>query len=208
MTDFIHEQHEDQPEPPAENKEPIRADEQTGQKRVYGYIFILFIVAFSLLLWSYFMNQRSTDEVLSELRGNASSLQSTLDRNITLEERIDELVQKNDELNAQLQALRQESEAWREESQKNFELLQNTSLGLIAMDYLRGLETALYNRDTAYASACLERLEEEARPFGDEPIHKPLYEFLPTESTRKNPDGTEAEAPYAAFLRLRAELNG
>ncbi len=96
MTDFIHEHPKNEtsavpavPSPaPAEETVP---DEMTGQKRVYGYIFILFIVAFSLLVWSFFMNQRSTDQVLSELRGNANTLQSTLDRNIELEKRVEEL---------------------------------------------------------------------------------------------------------------------
>ena len=91
MTDFIHEHPKDEsPTPPPAREEPP-LDEKTGQKRVYGYIFILFIVAFSLLLWSYMMNQRSNDMVLSELRGNASAMQTTMERNVELEKRVDEL---------------------------------------------------------------------------------------------------------------------
>ncbi len=113
MTDFIHEHPKDaQPAvptpPPAAAAEP-EMDERTGQKRVYGYIFILFVVAFSLLLWAFLMNQRSTDEVLSELRGNADALQTTLDRNVTLEKQnevlekqIDELAKENEELQGRL----------------------------------------------------------------------------------------------------------
>lgn len=99
MTDFIHEHPKDEPTnptpPPAREEPPL--DEKTGQKRVYGYIFILFIVAFSLLLWSYMMNQRSNDLVLSELRGNASAMQTTMERNVELEKQTDELQAALDE---------------------------------------------------------------------------------------------------------------
>lgn len=92
MTDFIHEHPKNEESAPAAPPAPEpELDEKTGQKRVYGYIFLLFIVAFSLLLWAFFMNQRGTDRVLSELRGNADALQTTLDRNIELEKRVDEL---------------------------------------------------------------------------------------------------------------------
>ena len=92
MTDFIHEHPKDEPAAPSPAPAPEPPlDEKTGQKRVYGYIFILFIVAFSLLLWSYMMNQRSNDLVLSELRGNASAMQTALARNVELEKQTDEL---------------------------------------------------------------------------------------------------------------------
>jgi cell division protein FtsB len=107
MTDFIHEQPEEklpdavrQPE-----QEEEKLDERTGQKRVYGYIFVLFVVAFCLLLWSFFMNQRSTDQVLSELRGNTGALQSTLDRNAELEQRIGRLEDENELLRQQVEEL-------------------------------------------------------------------------------------------------------
>jgi len=90
MTDFIHEHPQQEPAPPPPREEPP-VDGETGQKRVYGYIFILFVVAFALLVWAFFMNQRSTDQVLSELRGNADALQTTLTRNVELERRIDAL---------------------------------------------------------------------------------------------------------------------
>ena len=129
MTDFIHEHPKDEPTnptpPPAREEPPL--DEKTGQKRVYGYIFILFIVAFSLLLWSYMMNQRSNDLVLSELRGNASAMQTTMERNVELEKQTDELQAALDEaakdklaqereiarLNEELAALTEERDALR-----------------------------------------------------------------------------------------------
>ena len=104
MTDFIHEHPKDETpaSPPPSPAEETPMDEKTGQKRVYGYIFILFVVALSLLLWAFLMNQRGQDEVLSTLRGNASSLQSTLDRNVALE-------QQNEALEARVQELEKEA---------------------------------------------------------------------------------------------------
>ena len=125
MTDFIHEPPKDDqsaaPAPPPEPEE-IVLDEKAGQKRVYGYIFILFIVAFALLLWAFFMNQRSNDEVLSELRGSASTLQSTLDRNIELEQQVEALEAEVEELGNRAAALQDELDVQKmyfEEAQDN-----------------------------------------------------------------------------------------
>lgn len=108
MTDFIHERPKEEPEnvsPAPAAPEESELDERTGQKRVFGYIFILFIVAFSLLLWSFFMNQRSTDEVLSELRGSTGAMQTAMERNIELEKQMDAMEQDMDELTEEKTAL-------------------------------------------------------------------------------------------------------
>ena len=106
MTDFIHEPpKEPQTTPPPQEELPL--DEKTGQKRVSGYIFILFIVAFALLVWSFLMNQRGTDQVLSELRGNADALQTTLTRNVELEREVDALEERIDTLTKEKEKLEQ-----------------------------------------------------------------------------------------------------
>lgn len=118
MTDFIHEHPKDEPATPAPSpaREEPPLDEKTGQKRVYGYIFILFIVAFSLLLWSYMMNQRSNDLVLSELRGNASAMQTTMERNVELEQQVDELEAEMRSLEAELKELQARAKALESEN--------------------------------------------------------------------------------------------
>lgn len=115
MTDFIHE-HPKEPQPnPAAEQETLPMDEKTGQKRVYGYIFILFIVAFALLVWAFLVNQRSTDQVLSELRGNADALQVTLTRNVELEREVDELEAQVQIMQDKLEALQKQNETLSEE---------------------------------------------------------------------------------------------
>ncbi|MBE7004127.1 MAG: hypothetical protein E7425_07565 [Ruminococcaceae bacterium] len=114
MTDFIHERPREQKteEPvPSPAPEEGELDERTGQKRVYGYIFLLFIVAFFLLLWSFLMNQRSNEQVISELRGSTGTIQSTLDQNIALERRVAELEAEKEQLEVQIEALDKEKES-------------------------------------------------------------------------------------------------
>ena len=107
MTDFIHEHPKEPPNNPAAEQDMLPLDEKTGQKRVYGYIFLLFIVAFGLLVWSFLMNQRGTDQVLTELRGNADVLQTTLTRNVELEREVDELEARVEALTKEKEALEQ-----------------------------------------------------------------------------------------------------
>ena len=135
MTDFIHE-HPKKEEPvsndaqkPHEEEEII--DERLGQKRVYVYIMILFVVAFFLLLWSFLMNQRSNEEVLTELRGSTSTLQSTLDKSNTLEDRVRQLEDSIDVLESRAQELEAENSALiaaAEESNLRIELYRKLAL--------------------------------------------------------------------------------
>lgn len=135
MTDIIHEQPKEETNSghaPQTDAAEEALDEHTGQRRVYGYIFILFTVAFSLLLWSFLMNQRSNEQVISELRGSADSLQSTLERNIELEKKVDEL-------EMQLSALREEKKALEDENAavaQERETLTQTAAAYALLDQL------------------------------------------------------------------------
>ena len=82
MTDFIHEA------PPPENPKPAAPEKPTSekerQKRVYAYIAVLFTVAFILILWSFLANHRSNQQVIDQLKGSTSMMQSTLEQNAKL----------------------------------------------------------------------------------------------------------------------------
>ena len=84
MTDFIHEA------PPPENPKPAAPEKPTSekerQKRVYAYIAVLFTVAFILILWSFLANHRSNQQVIDQLKGSTSMMQSTLEQNAKLED--------------------------------------------------------------------------------------------------------------------------
>lgn len=199
MTDFIHEHHEGEP---VEVAEETPLDEKTGQKRVYGYIFILFIVAFSLLVWSFLMNQRSTDQVLSELRGNASNLQSTLERNVALEGQVDALQAERDALEEENETLREQLE----EAQRYAEELEETNWELAytyyALNYLAQFERAVAEGNDVWAEEFIERLESAS----DTP--KPLRDYLPDRVLHTDPDGNDAPSPAARYEALKKELGG
>ena len=205
MTDFIHE-HPAGDETsvvspsPSDGSAEAPLDEKTGQKRVYGYIFILFIVAFSLLLWAFLMNQRSTDQVLSELRGNTSNLQSALDRAAALD-------QQNETLRSERDALEEENEALREQlekAQEYAEKLEETNWELAytqyALNYLAQLERAVAEGNDEWTETFIERLESES----DTP--RPLRDYLPDRVLHTDPDGNDAPSPAARYQQLKKEL--
>ena len=86
MTDFIHEA------PPPENPKPAAPEKPTSekerQKRVYAYIAVLFTAAFILILWSFLANHRSNQQVIDQLKGSTSMMQSTLEQNAKLEDEV------------------------------------------------------------------------------------------------------------------------
>lgn len=206
MTDFIHEHHRDEPSAPPfppdgnEGAEEAPLDEQVGQKRVYGYIFILFIVAFALLLWSFLMNQRSTDQVLSELRGNANSLQSMLDRNAALEAEVAALEAERDTLNGENEALRGQLEEARGYAKGLEETNWELAYTQYALNYLAQLERAVAEGNDDWAGEFIERLESAS----DTP--KPLRDYLPDRALHTDPNGNDALSPAARYAQLVKEL--
>lgn len=207
MTDFIHEHPvKDEPSavspaPPDEDAAEAPLDEKTGQKRVYGYIFLLFIVAFSLLLWSFFMNRRSTDEVLSELRGNASSLQSMLERNAALEARLDTLKAERDALEDENEALRGRLEEAREQAESLEETNRELAYRLYALNYLSQLERAVAEGNDEWAEEFAARME------GTSDTPKPLKDYLPDYPLHTDPDGSDAPSPAERYAALKESVS-
>lgn len=81
------------------DQEQIRGSKKAaGPKQcggnVFGYLAILFAVAFFMLLLAYFMQQRNTEVAMSGLRDSISQFQT-----------VDELKDENEDLKGELQAL-------------------------------------------------------------------------------------------------------
>ena len=88
-----------QQEPETTQRQPHpRRSRQSRRSPVMGYLAILFAVAFLLLLWAYFQQQRSNTEATDALKQSASAVQS-----------IQNLIDDND-------ALRQENETLKEQT--------------------------------------------------------------------------------------------
>lgn len=116
MTDFIHEA------PPPENSKPAAPEKPTSekerQKRVYAYIAVLFTVAFILILWSFLANHRSSQQVIDQLKGSTSMMQSTLEQNAKLEDEVKALETQVGELEQTLAETEDALSAAREEAEK------------------------------------------------------------------------------------------
>ncbi|MBQ9459470.1 MAG: hypothetical protein IJU66_06005 [Oscillospiraceae bacterium] len=197
MTDIIHEHPKEEtksaqtPSPAAAEETPV--DERTGQKRVYGYILLLFVVAFFLLLWSFLMNQRSNEEVISEVRGSTGTIQSTLDRNMELEREVNALEENNRLLEIKIAEQEKKDEAQEQDKQ------------LLREEKERAEEIAAFYADVAALEYAYVRQDyERCRSL----IDKKLWTVYITEEWFLTED-TEANRPFtrAHFEEILRALN-
>lgn len=97
-----------------EKKEPSK--QSGGKKPVIVYIFVLFAVAFLLMIWSLFSHQRSNTEALGRLQTSVSTMQevqSLQEQVIRLQE---ELAEVKEQLEQEQEAAETAAAAAREES--------------------------------------------------------------------------------------------
>lgn len=80
-------------------------DSAGGKKPVVVYIIILFLVAFILIAFSFAMHQRSNTKEIGKLQHSVSALQevqAAQDKNMKLQEQLDELQAENEKLQKEL----------------------------------------------------------------------------------------------------------
>lgn len=112
---------------------------------VMSYLAILFAAAFLLLLLSYFMQQRSSEQTISGLQDSVSGLQSSVSALQSVENLIannQKLQEENDALQQQVEQLQGELQTAVNTAQKNQELLSESGEHLIAMDWLWRIQRA------------------------------------------------------------------
>ena len=180
MSDFIHEGPKD-PNKESAPKEEKPTTERERMKKVYTYVAVLFCVAFLLILWTFLMNQRSSREIRDEIRSGNSTLQSTLDENQALEDRIAEL---------------EEQLANTEEDKKALdETVGLQSDQLRALDWLLEIEQACGAKDYDAAKENIRAFEKAG-----------VSEFLPEEPLRTGITGDDAPSPAARYQSIVDEL--
>ena len=180
MTDFVHEAPKD-PSKASAPKEEKPTTERERMKKVYTYVAILFCVAFLLILWTFLMNQRSSQAIRDEIKSGNSALQSTLEENDTLEARARELEAQLAEAEADRDAL---SEA-----------LDHKSEQLRALDWLIEIENDCRAKE-------LDEAKENIRAFEK----AGAAEDLPTEALRTSITGDDAPSPAARYKAIVEEL--
>lgn len=181
MTDFVHEPPKDQntPSPAPQEEKPVSEHERL--KKVYTYVAVLFAVAFLLILWTFFMNQRSSEELLHEIRSGSSAMQNMLDENEVLEARIAELENK-------LASATEENAALTED-------METQSAMLCALDWLRELEVQYAEKDYDAARTTVHSIEENA-----------LAPYLSKAELHTSADGDDYLSPAARYAAIVSEL--
>ena len=117
MTDFIHEAPPPEGEKPSVPEKPV--NERERQKRVYVYIAVLFTAAFILILWSFLSTHRSNQQVIDQLKGSTNLMQSTLERNVELEDEVKALEGEVDELEKTIAAQSDTLASYEEAAERN-----------------------------------------------------------------------------------------
>ena len=176
MTDFVHEAPKD-PNKASAPKEEKPTTERERMKKVYTYVAILFTVAFLLILWTFFMNQRSINEIKS---GN-SALQSTLEENDTLEARVKEL-------ETQLAEAEEDKDSLSETVERKSEQLR-------ALDWLIEIENNYSAKDYDAARDNIRAFEKEG-----------AAESLPEQPLRTGITGDDAPSPAARYQSIVDKL--
>ena len=180
MSDLIHEGPKD-PSKESAPKEEKPTTERERMKKVYTYVAVLFSVAFLLILWTFLMNQRSSQAIRDEIKSGNHALQSTLQQNDSLEAHIAEL---------------EEQLANSEEDKKALdETVGLQSNQLRALDWLLEIENAYNTGDLDAAKDNIRSFEETG-----------TVEFLPKEPLRTGITGDDAPSPAARYKTIVEEF--
>lgn len=152
-----------EPHTPAE-QQPRR---KANRPALFAYMVALFSVAFLLLLMSYFMQQRRSDQqVIEGLQQNASALQIT-----------QSVQAQNEDLRSQLSAAKAENETLLDQN-------ENKAQTILAMDWLWRIEREYFHRDYSNARNLIEEFESSglkewlpAGPLVDPDYRSPLEQY-------------------------------
>ena len=140
---------------------------KNNRPHLLSYLVILFSTAFLLLLLSYFMQQRHTDQqVIDGLQQNMSAMQTA--QNVI--ERNKELLDENQALRSANDALKKQAET----SAANDEQQKNT---ILALDYLWRIQREYFQGRYTSARALIQAFEQAGLEdyLPDTPISDPNY---------------------------------
>lgn len=144
-----------------------RPRRKTNRPALVAYMVALFAVAFLLLLMSYFMQQRRSDQqVIEGLQQNASALQIT-----------QSVQAQNEDLRNQLSAAEAENETLLDQN-------ENKAQTILAMDWLWRIEREYFRRSYSNARNLIEEFESSglkewlpSAPLVDPDYRSPLEQY-------------------------------
>lgn len=137
---------------PEENPTPSPG----GKKPVIVYIFVLFAVAFLLMIWSLFSHQRSNTEALGQLQTSVSTMQEVQGLQEQVIQLQEELAEARKSLDEAQEAAETAAAAQEESAAANGKLAALTNLYL--------LEHAYQSEDYDSCRRIIEHMERESQP--------------------------------------------
>lgn len=151
---------------------------------VLSYLTILFAAAFVLLLWSYFMQQRKNEEVISGLKESVSAMQS-----------IEDLQNEKEDLSSQVDELQQQLDDKTKELTDEQNSTQKLELQLDAMDWLREIQALYEKKYYKAARAMIAQFEDTGLP-----------QYLPDASLHSY-NGSENQSPLDEYETIVENLD-
>lgn len=133
------------------------AEHEKAHKKpsVLTYLVILFAAAFLLMAWSYFMQQRASNETIEGLKESVSAMQSVdmlQQANAALEKRVEELTAQAAELQRQSEALEGENAALQAQTERQAQSAQ-------AMDWFWRIQREVSRGRYSSARTLVERFQ-------------------------------------------------
>jgi len=170
-------------------QDPRRRKAQQRRRRnsVFLYIAIMFMAAFVLLLFTFMMERRQSQQQIDDLKQSASAvqtLQGLMDQNAQLKEDSAKLDEQIKELQAQLDAAKNEQAGMQSQ-------LQLSEKAVEAMHWFWQINDASIRGRTKLCRELITSLEAAG-----------LQEYLPKE----NITGTDRFSPYDRYMEIRGKV--
>lgn len=167
---------------------PRRKNQQRGRRNsVFQYIAVMFMAAFVLLLVTFLMERRQSQQQIDDLRQSVSAyqtLQGLMDDNSQLREDVDRL-------DRQVQALESQLTAAQTRQTELEAQLQEREKAAQAMDWFWQISDASIRGRTTLCRQLITSMEESG-----------LQDHLP----RENATGTDQPSPYDRYQEIRGRV--
>lgn len=181
------------PPPPDQDVRRRKAQQRKRRRSVFRYIGVLFMAAFILLLYTFMMERRQSQQQIDDLKQSASAVQT-----------LQGLMEENAALKAQVQNLEKEVALQKETAQElellhdgltdSYSNLENVHTWTTeAMDYFWQINEAYVRGKTTLCKQLITAMESASGQ---------LVENLPKENTT----GTDRFSPYDRYMEIRGKV--
>ena len=175
------------PPPPDQDVRRRKAQQRKRRRSVFRYIGVLFMAAFILLLYTFMMERRQSQQQIDDLKQSASAvqtLQGLMTSNEELKDQVEDLQRQAEELQQKISQLEQERAAAQQETAEGERSIQ-------ALDWFWQINEAYVRGRYTLCRKLIQSLEEAN-----------LQDTLPKESITDN----ERFSPYDRYMEIRGRV--